>query len=211
MSQLPWRHGRVRADSAGPRTRADALGDRGAWQATGRPQDRLPSGQRTLRRLARQNAGAGRDDHLGAQRCGEGGRGQGDVPICITVDAKLRPRGRVVISIWAGSFRGGLGSFPHVSEGMIEGLGPREPINAADLPRLASMIRTATGVAVVLHQRAASLVRARPRPVRERCGYPTNVIAHSSGSPFTTTSIVSPTRRPSTALPTGDDGVTTDR
>jgi len=41
--------------------------------------------------------------------------------------------------------------------------------------------------------------------------YPTNVIAHSSGSPFTTTSIVSPTRRPITAFPTGDAGVTTER
>ena len=75
--------------------------------------------------------------------CGEGGKGYGNVPVCVTVEARLRPRGRVVISIEVGSARGGLGGQPQLSSGMIEGLGPREPIAAGDLPRLASKIRTA--------------------------------------------------------------------
>ena len=46
--------------------------------------------------------------------------------------------------------------------------------------------------------------------VRER-RYPTNVISHSRTSPSTVTSMTSPVRRPITALPIGDIGVTTDR
>jgi hypothetical protein len=75
--------------------------------------------------------------------CGEGGKGYGNVPVCVTVEATLRPRGRVVISIEVGSARGGLGREPTLYFGMIEGLGPREPVEAGEMPHLASKIRTA--------------------------------------------------------------------
>ena len=76
--------------------------------------------------------------------CGEGGKGYGNVPVCVTVEASLRSRGRVVISLMVGSARGGLGDGPIVYDhSMIGGLGPREPITARDLPNLAAMIRTA--------------------------------------------------------------------
>lgn len=82
--------------------------------------------------------------------CGEGGKGYGDVPVCVTVEASLRPRGRLVISIEVGSARGGLGGQPVLYSGMIEGLGPREPIAAGNLPHLASAIRTARARAAEL-------------------------------------------------------------
>jgi len=85
--------------------------------------------------------------------CGEGGKGYGDVPVCVTVKAKLRPRGRVVISIAVGSFRGGLGGVPGIFFGIIEGLGPREPLAAGDLPLLASKIRTARAIGAELSRR----------------------------------------------------------
>lgn len=75
--------------------------------------------------------------------CGEGGKGYGAVPVCVTVDATLRPRGHVVISIRVGSSNGGIGGSPHIYSGMIEGLGPREDIDAGDLPLLASKVRAA--------------------------------------------------------------------
>jgi hypothetical protein len=85
-----------------------------------------------------------------ADACGEGGKGYGDVPVCVTVEATLRPRGRVVISIEVGSARGGLAGPPVLYSGMIEGLGPREPITRGDLPQLASAIRTARARAAEL-------------------------------------------------------------
>ena len=77
--------------------------------------------------------------------CGEGGQGYGNVPVCITAQAKLRPRGRVVISISVGSFRGGFGGVPVIFFGMIEGLGPREHFD--DLQLLASKVRAAQALA----------------------------------------------------------------
>jgi hypothetical protein len=85
--------------------------------------------------------------------CGEGGNGYGDVPVCITAEAKLRPRGQVVISIAVGSFRGGLGGVPVVFFGMIEGLGPREDIKAGDLPLLKAKVRAARTLAAELSRR----------------------------------------------------------
>ena len=41
--------------------------------------------------------------------------------------------------------------------------------------------------------------------------YPTYVISHSRTSPSTVTSMTFPVRRPSTALPIGETGVTTER
>src|SRR4029079_702571 len=75
--------------------------------------------------------------------CGEGGGGYEDVPLCITAEAQLRPRGRVIISIAVGSAKAGLGGKPALFFGMIEGLGPSERIEEGELPVLASKARTA--------------------------------------------------------------------
>jgi hypothetical protein len=85
--------------------------------------------------------------------CGEGGGGYEDVPRCITVEAQLRPRGRVIISIAVGSAKAGLGGKPALFFGMIEGLGPRESIEPGDLPRLASKVRTAQELGAELSRR----------------------------------------------------------
>jgi hypothetical protein len=85
--------------------------------------------------------------------CGEGGKGYGDVPVCVTARATLRPRGRVIISVSVGSYRGGLGGVPGVFFAAIEGLGPRETLDPGDLPRLASKVRTARALAAELSRR----------------------------------------------------------
>ena len=85
--------------------------------------------------------------------CGEGGGGYEDLPLCITAEAQLRPRGRVVISVAVGSAKTGLGGKPALFFGMIEGLGPRETIDAADLPLLATKIRTAQALGAELSRR----------------------------------------------------------
>jgi hypothetical protein len=85
--------------------------------------------------------------------CGESGGGYENVPICITAEARLRPRGRVIISIAVGSAKSGLGGKPAVFFGGIEGLGPREDVATGDLPLLASKIRTAHAVGAELARR----------------------------------------------------------
>jgi hypothetical protein len=85
--------------------------------------------------------------------CGEGGGATDDVPLCITAEAQLRPRGRVIISIAVGSAKVGLGGKPALFFGMIEGLGPRESIEPGDLSLLASKVRTAQAFSAELSRR----------------------------------------------------------
>jgi hypothetical protein len=85
--------------------------------------------------------------------CGEGGSDTEDVPLCVTAEAQLRPRGRVIISIAVGSAKAGLGGKPALFFGMIEGLGPRESIAPGDLPLLASKVRTAQEFSADLSRR----------------------------------------------------------
>src|SRR6185312_2333801 len=85
--------------------------------------------------------------------CGEGGGGYEDVPLCITAEAQLRPRGRVILSVAVGSVKAGLRGNPAFFFGMIEGLGPSELIGPADLPILASKVREAQDRRAELSQR----------------------------------------------------------
>jgi hypothetical protein len=84
-----------------------------------------------------------------ADDCAEGRSGEDDVPVCLTADARLRPRGRVSVSVAVGSVRGGLGSAA-VFFGSIEGLGPSEAINQGDLPGLAAKVRASRARATKL-------------------------------------------------------------
>jgi hypothetical protein len=85
--------------------------------------------------------------------CGESGGGYEDVPLCITAEAQLRPRGRVILSVAVGSAKGGLGGRPALFFGMIEGLGPSESIEPGDLPLLASKVRAAQDLGAELSRR----------------------------------------------------------
>jgi len=85
--------------------------------------------------------------------CGEGGGGYEDVPLCITAEAQLRPRGRVILSVAVGSVKAGLRGNSAFFFGMIEGLGPSELIGPADLPILASKVREAQDRRAELSQR----------------------------------------------------------
>jgi hypothetical protein len=85
--------------------------------------------------------------------CGEGGGGYEDVPLCITAEAQLRPRGRVILSVAVGSAKGGLGGKPALFFGMIEGLGPSESIGPGDLPLLASKVRAAQDLSADISRR----------------------------------------------------------
>jgi hypothetical protein len=82
--------------------------------------------------------------------CAEGG-GE-SAPLCITAEVRLRPRGRVVLSIAVGSVQGGLGGKPALFFGAIEGLGPSEFIETGDLPAVTSKLRAAHAVDAELSQ-----------------------------------------------------------
>jgi hypothetical protein len=82
--------------------------------------------------------------------CAEGG---GDsAPLCITAETRLRPRGRVVLSVAVGSVQSGLGGKPALFFGAIEGLGPTEPLETGDLPLLTSKLRAARALDAELSQ-----------------------------------------------------------
>ena len=82
--------------------------------------------------------------------CAEGG---GDsAPLCITAESRLRPRGRVVLSVAVGSVQSGLGGKPALFFGAIEGLGPTEPLKTGDLPLLTSKLRAARALDAELSQ-----------------------------------------------------------
>lgn len=84
--------------------------------------------------------------------CGEGVWGDNAL-LCVTADAHLLPRGRVVISIAVGSVQGGLVEKPSLSFARIEGLGPSEIIGDRDLPLLASKLRAAQALSIELSRR----------------------------------------------------------
>lgn len=82
--------------------------------------------------------------------CAEGG---GDsAPLCITAEVRLRPRGRVVLSIAVGSVQGGLGGKPALFFGAIEGLGPTESLRGGDLPLVTSKLKAARALDAQLSQ-----------------------------------------------------------
>lgn len=85
--------------------------------------------------------------------CGEGRGGYENVPVCFSAEARLRPRGRVFISIGVGSTEQGLRGGPGLFFGIIEGLGPAEYIKPGDLPLLASKVRTAQALGGELSRR----------------------------------------------------------
>jgi hypothetical protein len=79
----------------------------------------------------------------GADDCGEGGDGRGPVPLCVTAQASLSPRGRVVVSIAIGTSDAGIGGKPGFFFGQIEGLGPTEILQGGDLYLLPTKLRVA--------------------------------------------------------------------
>jgi hypothetical protein len=85
--------------------------------------------------------------------CAEGGGGYEDVPLCITAEAQLRPRGHLILRVAVGTAKGGLGGKPALFFGMIEGLGPSESIEPGDLPLLASKVRAAQDLGAELSRR----------------------------------------------------------
>jgi hypothetical protein len=89
----------------------------------------------------------------GSDDCGEGGGHYENVPLCFTAEARLRPQGRLSLSVAVGTAQGGLGGTPVLWFGMIEGLGPHEYIKQGDLPFLASKVRAAQVIGAELSRR----------------------------------------------------------
>jgi len=75
--------------------------------------------------------------------CGEGGDSEGPSPLCLTVEAAMRPHGRVVLEIAIGSSDSGIEGEPVLFYGSLEGLGPTEVLERDELHLLRSKVRTA--------------------------------------------------------------------